>query len=117
MKKILIVDDAAFVRLSLKTLLSNNNFEVIGEACNGVEAVAKYQELKPDLVTMDITMPEMDGIQAVELIKSIDNNAKIIMVSSLGQEDKVMKAVISGASGFIVKPFNDEHIIKTLNSI
>lgn len=117
MKRILVVDDAAFVRLSLKTLLESNGFKVVGEAVNGIDGVAKYKELKPDIVTMDITMPDMDGLQAVKAIKSFDANAKIIMVSAMGQETMVRQAIVNGAKGFIVKPFKEEHIIKTLSSV
>lgn len=117
MKRVLIVDDAAFMRLSLRSVLESNGFEVVGEAENGLIGIAKYKELKPDIVTMDITMPQMDGIQAVKLIKSIDPAACIIMISSMGQETMVREAIMNGAKGFIVKPFKEEHIIKTLGKL
>jgi two-component system chemotaxis response regulator CheY len=117
MKKVLVVDDAAFMRLSLRTILQNNGFEVIGEAVNGSEAVDKYFTLKPDIVTMDITMPEMDGVEALTEIKKKDPKAKIVMISALGQESWVKKAIILGASGFVVKPYKEEHIIQTLNKL
>ncbi len=117
MKKVLIVDDAAFMRGSLKMILQSNGFEVIGEAENGLEAIKKYKELQPDLVTMDITMPEMDGIEAVKAIKQFDDKAKIVMISAMGQENKVKDAVIAGAKSFIVKPFKQEFVIETLSKI
>lgn len=115
MKRILVADDAAFMRLSLKNMLQNNGFEVVGEAENGLRAVELYIKLKPDIVTMDITMPEMEGIEALENIIKIDSNATIIMVSALGQESKVKKAILSGAKGFIVKPFKEENLVKAIS--
>lgn len=94
MRKILVVDDAAFMRLSMKTMLEKNEFEVLGQAENGVKAIEMYKLLKPDIVTMDITMPEMEGIEALEEIIKFDSNAKVVMVSALGQETKVKKAII-----------------------
>lgn len=117
MKRVLIVDDAAFMRLSLRTMLQGSGFEVIGEASNGQEAINKYFTLKPDLVTMDITMPEMDGVQALKEIRDKDTNAKIVMISALGQESWVKKAIILGAKGFIIKPYKAEYVIDTLNKI
>ena len=113
MKKILVVDDAAFMRLSLKTMLEKNGFDVIGEASNGIEAIEKYKLLKPDIITMDITMPEMNGIEATKNIRKLNNNAKIIMISAMGQETLIKESIINGATGFIVKPFKEDHIIKT----
>ncbi len=117
MKKVLIVDDAAFMRLSLKTMLEKNGYEVVGEAEDGSVGVKKYKELKPDFVTMDITMPEMDGIKALKSIKEFDPESKVIMISAMGQDSMVREAVISGAKGFIVKPFKEEHVLKTLSKI
>lgn len=117
MKKVLIVDDALFIRITLKQLLEKYNFQVIGEAGNGIEAVKLYKELKPDIVTMDVTMPEMDGIEAVQMIKGIDEQAKIVIVSAMGQKTMVIKAIESGACGFIVKPFNEAHVVETLNNL
>lgn len=117
MKRVLIVDDATFMRISIRTMLEKNGFQVVGEAENGEVAVKKYVELNPDIVTMDITMPDMDGVQALKAIKQIDNNCKIVMVSAMGQETFVREAVISGAKGFIVKPVNEEHLIKTLSKL
>lgn len=115
MKSVLIVDDAAFMRLSIKKVLEKNGFQVVGEAENGAIGVAKYQELKPDLVTMDITMPEMTGLEALKAIMKSDPKAIVIMVSALGQESMVREAVLSGAKGFIVKPFKEEIITSALS--
>ena len=114
MKEILVVDDAMFMRLSLKAMLGKNGFEVVGEADNGKKAIEMYQRLKPDIVTMDITMPEMEGIEAVEQIIQIDPKATIVMVSAMGQEDKIKRAIMKGARGFIVKPFNEDKLVKTM---
>ncbi|HHV30670.1 response regulator [Acetivibrio mesophilus] len=117
MKRVLIVDDAAFMRISLKTMLEKNGFQVIDEAENGSVAVKKYKELKPDIVTMDITMPEMDGIQALKEIRQFDSNSKVIMISAMGQESYVREAVMSGAKGFVVKPFKEDYVIQTLSKL
>ncbi|OOM74131.1 chemotaxis protein CheY [Clostridium puniceum] len=115
MKKVLVVDDAAFMRLSLKTILERNGFEVIGEAVNGKDAIQKFKILKPDIVTMDITMPEMDGIQALsEIIKS-DPKANVMMLSAMGQESRIREAITLGAKGFIIKPFKEENLLKALS--
>lgn len=117
MKNVLIVDDAAFMRLMIKSLLEKNGFNVVGEAENGAVGVIKYKELSPDIVTMDITMPILDGIQALKEIKKVDSNANIVMISAMGQEHLVKDAVMSGAKGFIVKPFKEDAFIKALNKI
>lgn len=117
MKKVLIVDDAAFIRMAIKNILEKNGFEDIEEAKNGIEALQKYKELKPDIVTMDITMPEMTGLEAVKSIVEIDSNAKVVMVSAMGQETMVMEAIMHGAKSFIVKPFKEDHVVKTLNKL
>lgn len=117
MTKVLIVDDASFMRASLKLMLERNGFQVAGEAENGAVAVKKYEEIRPDIVTMDITMPIMDGIQAIKEIKKFDPNAKIIVVSAMGQESYVRDAVLAGAKGFIVKPYKEDHILKTLSKL
>ena len=117
MKKVLIVDDATFMRVSLKTILVKNDFEVVGEAENGLIAVEKYNELQPDIVTMDITMPEMDGIESLIEIKKIDPNAIIIIISAMGQEQFVRRAIMEGAKGFIIKPFKEPIIVETLNKL
>ncbi len=109
-----MVDDAAFMRMMLKDILLKGGFEIAGEAMNGAEAVRLYQELKPDLVTMDITMPEVDGIAAVKEIKKIDPNAKVVMVSAMGQQAMVIEAIQAGASDFIVKPFQPDRVLEAL---
>ena len=111
---ILIVDDAAFMRMMLKDILSKNGFDVVGEAENGIVGVDKYKELKPDLVTMDITMPEMDGITAVKTIKEIDGNARIVMCSAMGQQTMVIDAIQAGARDFIVKPFQADRVVEAI---
>jgi len=115
--RILIADDAAFMRLKLKDTFQKAGYEVVGEAVNGNEAVQKYMELKPDLVTMDITMPIKNGIEAIQEIISIDKAAKIIAVSAMGQESMIREAVISGAKGFIVKPFKVDRLIEETQKI
>ena len=117
MKRILITDDAAFMRLSLKAMLERNGYEVVGEAENGQVAIEKFKELNPDIVTLDITMPVMDGLQALKEIKSFDKSAKIIMISAMGQESIVRDAVISGAVGFIIKPFNEDTVVKAFSKL
>ncbi len=117
MKKVLIVDDAAFMRVSIKNMLTKNGYEVAGEAENGKVAIQKFQELSPDVVTMDITMPEMDGLTSLKKILEIDPGANIIMISAMGQESMVREAVLSGAKGFIVKPFKEDVIIAALNNL
>lgn len=117
LKRVLVVDDAAFMRMTLKTMLERNGFEVIGEAENGAVAVRKYNELKPDIVTMDITMPEMDGVQALKAIRQLDPSSKVVMISALGQESFVKEAVLSGAKGFIVKPFKEDYVVQTLSKL
>ncbi len=117
MKKVLIVDDAAFMRVSIKNMLTKNGYEVIGEAENGKIALQKYQELGPDVVTMDITMPEMDGLTSLKKILELDPGANIVMISAMGQESMVREAVLSGAKGFIVKPFKEDVITAALNNL
>ena len=117
MKRVMVVDDAMFMRASLKMMMEKNGFEVCAEAENGVVAVQKYKEVKPDIVTMDITMPEMDGLQALKLIKQIDPDAKVVVVSAMGQEPVVKDAILSGAKSFIVKPFKEDFVLKTLSSL
>ncbi|MBC7092691.1 response regulator [Candidatus Bipolaricaulota bacterium] len=111
-KSVLIVDDAAFMRMMIKDILVKNGYEVAGEAENGVAAVQMYRELKPDAVTMDITMPEMDGITAVREIKKLDPQARIIMCSAMGQEPMVVEAIQAGARDFVVKPFQKERVLQ-----
>ena len=117
MAKVLITDDAAFMRMMIKDVITKNGFEVAGEAVNGMDAVDKYNELKPDLVLMDITMPEMDGIQALKKIKEGDSDAKVIMCSAMGQQAMVIEAIQSGAKDFIVKPFQPERILEAVQKV
>ena len=114
MTKVLIVDDAAFMRMMIKDILQKNGFEVVGEASNGIEAVNLYKKERPDVVTMDITMPDMDGIEAVKEIKVFDPSAKIIMCSAMGQQSMVMDAIKSGAKDFIVKPFQADRVLEAI---
>lgn len=116
-KGILIVDDASFMRMMIKDILTKNGFEVIGEAENGLKAVEKYKELNPGLVIMDITMPEMDGIQAVKEIRSFDPNAKIVMCSAMGQQAMVIDAIQAGAKDFIVKPFQADRVVEAVTKV
>ncbi|CEP69562.1 Signal transduction response regulator, receiver domain [Moorella glycerini] len=116
-KRVLVVDDAAFMRMMIKDILLKNGYEIAGEAENGQKAVAMYQELRPDVVTMDITMPEMDGIAAVKAIKQIDPNARIIMCSAMGQQLMVMEAIQAGARDFIVKPFQQDRVLQALEKV
>lgn len=117
MMKVLVVDDAVFIRITLKQILERNGYEVVGEAGTGVDAVRKYNEIQPDLVTMDITMPEMDGISALKQIKQKNPSAKVIMISAMGQEKSVKEAILGGATGFILKPFNEEQVVRGLSKI
>ncbi|HWR40416.1 MAG TPA: response regulator [Patescibacteria group bacterium] len=112
--RVLIVDDAAFMRMMIKDILGKNGYEIVGEAENGLKAVERWQELRPDLTTMDITMPEMDGITAVKEIKKIDAAAKIIMCSAMGQQAMVIEAIQSGARDFIVKPFQPDRVLEAV---
>lgn len=112
--KILVVDDAAFMRMMIRDILVKNGFEVVGEATNGAEAMVRYKELAPDLVVMDITMPEMDGISAVKAIKKMDPAARIIMCSAMGQQSMVLEAIQAGARDFIVKPFQADRVIEAV---
>lgn len=115
MADILVVDDAEFIRTLLKDILSKNGHRVVGEAADGVEAILKYRELKPDLVTMDIVMPKSTGIEAVKTITSEDHDARIIMISALGQQKLVLESIRAGAKDFIVKPFNEKTIVEIIN--
>ena len=111
-KNILIVDDAAFMRMMIKDILTKNGYNVVGEAENGLKAVEKYTELKPDLVLMDITMPELDGIGALKKIKEADSNALVIMCSAMGQQAMVIESIQAGAKDFIVKPFQADRVLE-----
>jgi two-component system chemotaxis response regulator CheY len=112
--KIMIVDDAAFMRMMIKDILTKNGYEVVAEAADGAQAVEKYREHQPDLVTMDITMPEMDGIAALKAIKEINANAKVIMCSAMGQQAMVIDAIQAGAKDFIVKPFQADRVLEAI---
>ena len=114
-KGILIVDDASFMRMMIKDILTKNGYEVVGEAENGLQAVEKYKELSPDLVIMDITMPEMNGIEAVKEIKKINSDATIVMCSAMGQQTMVIEAIQAGAKDFIVKPFQSDRVIEAVS--
>ena len=116
-KNILICDDAAFMRMMIKDILTKNGYNVAGEAENGVKAVEKYNELKPDLVLMDITMPEMDGIQALKKIKEADAAASVIMCSAMGQQAMVIESIQAGAKDFIVKPFQADRVIEAVKKV
>ena len=116
-KGVLIVDDAAFMRMMIKDILSKNGYQVVGEAENGIKAIEKYAELKPDLVIMDITMPEMDGIEAVKRIRAVDPGATIVMCSAMGQQAMVIEAIQAGAKDFIVKPFQPERVLEAVNKV
>ncbi|AHF10611.1 MULTISPECIES: response regulator [Dehalobacter] len=113
-RTVLLVDDAAFMRMMLKDILVNNGYQVVGEAENGRVGVDKYMELKPDITVMDITMPEMDGLQAVKEIRTKDPQAKVIMCSAMGQQAMVIEAIQSGAKDFIVKPFQAERVLEAI---
>lgn len=117
MKTVLIVDDAAFMRLTIRNMLVKNGFQVVGEAENGKVAIGKYNELRPDIVTMDITMPEMDGLTALKAILELDPSANIIMITAMGQQAMVKEAVLAGARGFIVKPFKEDTVLAALSKV
>jgi two-component system, chemotaxis family, chemotaxis protein CheY len=114
MPSVLIADDAAFMRMMIKNILSEAGYEILGEAENGAVAVAKYKELKPDLTTMDITMPEMDGLQALKEIRSVDPAARVVMCSAMGQQSMVIESIQAGAKDFIVKPFQPDRVLEAV---
>ena len=116
-KRVLICDDAAFMRMMIKDILTKNGYEIAGEAENGAIAVEKYSELQPDLVLMDITMPEMDGIQALKKIRANDGNANVIMCSAMGQHAMVIEDIQSGAKDFIVKPFQPDSVLEAVRKV
>ncbi len=116
-KRILICDDATFMRMMIRDILTKNGYEVAGEAENGLVAIEKYEELQPDLVLMDITMPEMDGITALKEIMAKDSNAKVIMCSAMGQQSMVIESIQAGAKDFIVKPFQAERVIEAVQKV
>ena len=116
-KNILLCDDAAFMRMMIKNVRAKGGYNVVGEAENGAKAVEKYKELSPDLVLMDITMPEMDGIQALKEIKAIDGGAKVIMCSAMGQQAMVVESIQAGAKDFIVKPFQEDRVLEAVKKV
>lgn len=116
-KKILITDDALFMRVTLKNMLTANGYEVVGEAVNGQDAVEKYAATLPDLVLMDITMPVMDGIMACKTIRATYADAKIVMCTAMGQKNMVIEAIQAGAKDFIVKPFKSERVLESIQKI
>jgi len=117
MARVLLVDDTLFMRASIKQMLVSNGHEVVAEAANGIEAIEMYAQTKPDIVLMDITMPEMNGIEALEHIKNQDPKAKVVMCTAMGQQAMVAQAVEKGAASFIVKPFDQDRLLKTIASI
>jgi two-component system chemotaxis response regulator CheY len=117
MTRVLIVDDAAFMRMMIKDILEKNGYDVVAEANNGIKAVEMYKREKPDVVTMDITMPDMDGIEAVKAIREFDPDAKIIMCSAMGQQSMVMDAIRAGAKDFVVKPFQPDRVLEAIGKL
>lgn len=117
MKNVMIVDDAAFMRMTIKRILENDNYKVIAEAENGYRAIELFTELRPDIISLDITMPEMDGIETLRRIKEIDAKAKVIMITAMGQDKLVREAVKLGATSFLVKPFNESQLIQTFKQV
>ncbi|MBI4733468.1 MAG: response regulator [Rubrobacteridae bacterium] len=113
-KNVMVVDDAAFMRMKIVKLLQDNGYNVVGEAGNGEEAVLKYSQLKPDLVIMDITMPVMDGIAAINEIKKNDDAAKVIVCSAMGQQNMVIQAIKSGAKDYVLKPFQPDRVLEAI---
>ncbi|WP_027004943.1 response regulator [Conexibacter woesei] len=114
MARVLVVDDAAFMRKMVTDALSGGGHEIVGEAANGAEAVARFQELRPDVMTLDITMPEKDGLAALKEIIAVDPGAKVVMCSALGQESKVLESIKLGAKDFVVKPFQAERVLSAI---
>lgn len=114
---VLVCDDTTFMRLMLKDMLEKHGYEIAGEAVNGEDAIKKYKTLKPDIVTMDITMPDMNGIEAVRQIRAYDPKAKIVMCSAMGQQSLVVEAIQAGASDFIIKPFHTDRVMDALHKI
>ncbi|MEQ6378459.1 response regulator [Bacillaceae bacterium S4-13-56] len=117
MARILIVDDAKFMRFTLENILQKDNHEIVGEAENGQEAISKYKELSPDLVTMDITMPGINGLEAIKQILMVNPDAKIIMCSAVGQQKTVMEAIELGAKDFVVKPFDESSVLDAIRRV
>jgi two-component system chemotaxis response regulator CheY len=115
--RVLVVDDAIFMRNMLKDIFSDDQYEIVGEAANGVEAVERYRELRPDLTTMDIVMPFKSGIEATKEILALDKNALVVMCSALGQESLVMEAIEAGAADFVVKPFKPDDVHRVVQKV
>jgi two-component system chemotaxis response regulator CheY len=116
-KRILVVDDSNFLRNSLKKILEANGYEVVGTAENGLEAVTKYKELKPDLITLDIIMPQATGIQALQMLKAIDPNVSAVMVSSMSTKESVADCVKAGAKNYILKPFDEKKVVEVIRKV
>ncbi len=114
---VLVCDDAIFMRTMIADILQQSGFEVVGEAETGVQAIEKYQELQPDLVTMDIVMPDMGGIDAVREITKLDPNARILMCSAMGQQALVVEAIQAGAKDFVVKPFQPSRVLEAVQRV
>ena len=114
--RVLIVDDAVVVRLMIKDILEQNDYEVVGECCNGHEAIEKYKELRPDVMTLDIIMPEKDGIEALEEILNFDQKAKVVMLTAVDQREALLRAIKLGAVDYIVKPFEEERVLSAVQS-
>ena len=117
MKRVMVCDDAAFMGMMIKDILVKNGYEIAAEAENGLKAVEQYPDAKPDLVLMDITMPEVDGIEAVRRIKALDPNANVIMCSAMGQQAMVIEAIQAGAKDFIVKPFQADRVLEAVRKV
>jgi two-component system chemotaxis response regulator CheY len=115
MARVLVVDDAAFMRKMVSDALAQGGHEVVGEAGNGAEAIERYQTLKPEVTTLDITMPEKDGLEALKEIVSLDPSARVVMCSALGQETKVLEAIKAGAKDFVVKPFQPDRVLEAVS--
>ena len=115
MARVLVVDDAAFMRKMVTDALTRGGHEIVGEAANGVEALVRFQELRPDVTTLDITMPEKDGLAALKEILSFDPTARVVMCSALGQESKVLESIKAGAKDFVVKPFQADRVLDAVS--
>ena len=115
MARVLVVDDAAFMRKMVGDAISGGGHEIVGEAANGTEAVPRFQELRPDVMTLDITMPEKDGLSALKEIIAVDPGAKVVMCSALGQESKVLESIKLGARDFVVKPFQADRVLSAID--
>ena len=117
MAKIVIVDDSRTSRKMLRNILESNGHEIIDEAVNGQEGVQKFQALKPDVVTLDITMPVVDGVEALKMIKALDPDSKVVMVTAAGQKNKMIECIKAGANEFLTKPFEQQEIVDVINKM